>query len=482
MSYPHSRSLRGQTQRRSQTHAGCREFQQTGKIHRRQLLQAGGLSAVGLGMGDFLARLSHAQELGIATTPKPAKRCIFMFMWGGPSQLETFDLKPNAPAEVRGEFNPIATKVPGIQICEHFTRLAKLTDKLAIIRSLTHTDPAHLSSGHATLTGQLAPVVKSDADPPSPKDAPHLGALISKLRPNDSGLPSFVAMPWKALHPGAPGGEAPGQHGGWLGSAYDGMLLNGDLNAPDWQPQGLTLPADIGLGRLESRVELLRLLDGQRAALQNSLASTAYHHHQNRAIEMMSSAQVRKAFDLSQESEATRERYGRNIHGQCVLMARRLVEHGVPLVSVNWHNDGRNFWDTHGDNFNRLKNDLIPPADMALSALLQDLEERGMLEDTIVAWVGEFGRRPQITPANAGREHWPFCYNGLLAGGPVRPGIVYGASDANAAYPTANPMSPLDFATTILHAMGLPTDDMLLDRENRPHRIAAGKVHSGLLT
>lgn len=463
------------------TRYGCRDFRNSHKLQRRQLLQAGGLSALGLGLGDFLARTALANEIASSPAKPHAKRCIFLFMWGGPSQLETFDLKPNAPAEVRGEFNPIATKVPGVQICEHFTRLATMTDKLAIIRSLTHTDPAHLSSGHATLTGQWAPVVKSDADPPSPKDSPHLGALVSRLRPNTSGLPSFVAMPWKALHPGAPGGEAPGQHGGWLGSAHDGMLLGGDLNAPDWQPQGLSLPADIGLGRFESRVELLRMLDDQRVGLQRSLATTAYHHHQTRAIEMMSSTHVRKAFDLTQESDTTRERYGRNIHGQCVLMARRLVEHGVPLVSVNWHNDGKNFWDTHGDNFNRLKNDLIPPADMALSALLQDLDERGMLEDTIVAWVGEFGRRPQITASNAGREHWPFCYSGLLAGGPVRPGIVYGSSDAHAAYPTSNPISPLDFATTILHAMGLPTEEALLDREERPHRIAAGKVHSGLL-
>ena len=362
-------------------------------------------------------------------------------MWGGPSQLETFDMKPDAPAEVRGEFNPISTKVPGIQICEHFTKLASMTDKLAIIRSLTHDDPAHLSSGHATLTGQLAPVLKSDADPPSAKDSPHLGALVSKLRPSTNGLPSFVAMPWKAFHPAAPGGEAPGQHGGWLGSAYDGMLLGGDLNDPNWHPQGLSLPADIGIGRLESRVELLKTLDAQRATLHRSLGASSYGNHQSRAMEMIGSGNVRSAFDLSQESDATRERYGRNVHGQCVLMARRLVEHGVPLVSVNWHNDGKNFWDTHGDNFNRLKNDLIPPADRALSALLADLEDRGLLDETIVAWVGEFGRKPQITANNAGREHWPFCYSGILAGGGIRPGMVYGSSDKHAAYPTSDPVS-----------------------------------------
>jgi hypothetical protein len=360
--------------------------------------------------------------------------------------------------------------------------MAQLTDKITILRSLTHNDPAHLSSGHSALTGQLAPVVKSDADGPSSKDSPHLGSLISKLRPtNTSGIPSFVSMPWKALHPAAPGGEAPGQHGGWLGSAYDGMLLSGDLNHPDWRPQGLALPGDVSLDRLQSRVALLRNLDAQRAAFDRATAASAYRNHQSRVIEMLGSSQVRTAFDLSQESDATRERYGRNIHGQCVLMARRLVEHGVPLVSVNWHNDGKNFWDTHGDNFNRLKNELIPPADMALSALLEDLEQRGMLDETIVAWVGEFGRRPQITKNNAGREHWPYCYSGVLAGGGFRKGLVYGSSDRHAAHPETDPVSPQDFATTILHAMGMDTEAMLPDLQNRPHRICSGKIIHDLL-
>ena len=462
--------------------SGCREFRQAGQLTRRQMLQAGSISALGLGLGDLESRLASAETHGSTLPVRRAKACIFLFMWGGPSQLETFDLKPDAPAEVRGEFKPISTKVPGVQIGEHFTGLASLTDKLSIIRSLTHDDPAHLSSGHATLTGQLAPVIKSDATPPSSKDSPHLGALVSKLRPTSQGLPSFVAMPWKALHPAAPGGVAPGQHGGWLGSAYDGMLLEGDLNAPSWRPQGLSLPADIDPASFESRLALLAKLDAQRSALHQSLEASSFGNHQARAVEMISSGQVRAAFDLSQESDATRELYGRNIHGQCVLMARRLVEHGVSLVSVNWHNDGQNFWDTHGNNFQRLKNDLIPPADRALTALLTDLDERGMLEETIVAWVGEFGRRPQITANNAGREHWPFCYSGLLAGGGIKQGMVYGSSDRHAAYPESDPVSPQDYATTILHAMGLPTATTLLDRENRPHHITSGRVLHELLT
>lgn len=460
----------------------CGEFFLANRVSRRSVLQAGAISALGFGLGDLESRLAFADLDATSMPKKRAKACIFLFMWGGPSQLDTFDLKPDAPVEIRGEFNPTSTKVPGVQICEHFTQLASVTDKLAIIRSLTHNDPAHLSSGHATLTGQHAPVVKSDDDPPSAKDSPHLGALISKFSPNQSGLPSFVAMPWKAFHPAAPGGEAPGQHGGWLGSAYDGMLLSGDLNDPNWQPQGLSLPADISLPRLESRASLLRTLDAQRAILQHSQVTTAYGSHQSKALDLIGSAGVRDAFDLSRESDLTRERYGRNIHGQCVLMARRLVEHGVPLISVNWHNDGKNFWDTHGNNFNRLKNDLIPPADRALAALIKDLEERGLLDETIVAWVGEFGRKPQITANNAGREHWPFCYSGILAGGGIRPAAVYGSSDRHAAYPASNPVSPQDFATTIMHAMGVPTQTTLHDQEDRPHRISSGRVLHELLT
>jgi hypothetical protein len=459
----------------------CDEFVRQSRSSRRSLLQVGALSALGLGLGNWNEATAKASAI---TGGRRAKACIFLFMWGGPSQLDTFDLKPNAPEEIRGPFKPISTRVPGIQICEHFSRLATLTDKLAIVRSLSHDDPAHLSSGHATVTGQPAPVLKSDATPPSDKDSPHIGALVSKIRPSDAGLPSFVTLPWKAFHPAAPGGEAPGQHGGWLGKSHDGLLLTGDPNSPDWKPSALALPSDMSLDRLQSRYALLRSFDQQRQARENNALHPSgfadLEGHQAKAYDLLVSSKVREAFDLSREPEAMRERYGRNIHGQSVLMARRLVEHGVPLVTVNWHNDGKNFWDTHGDNFNRLKNELIPPADMAFSALLEDLDQRGMLDETLVVWVGEFGRRPQITAANAGREHWPYCYSGVLAGGGIRGGMVHGASDANGAYPATDPVTPLDFATTIVDALGIPTDTVLQDREGRPHRATSGKVIESL--
>lgn len=444
--------------------------------NRRQILQAGGIGFCGLQLSQWLAGTAQA------TQPKPtiegfgrAKACILIFAWGGPSQLDTLDMKPEAPAEVRSIFSPIATRTPGLQICEHFSRLADWTERLAVIRSLTHTDPAHLSSAHATVTGSWAPVVRSDQTPPSERDTPHLGSLVSRVRPAQTALPSSVMMPWKAFHPAAPGGEAPGQHGGWLGSAHDPLLLTGDPAQLDWKPPALSLGAGISPSRMQDRVGILRHFDAQRKQLEATRALQKWTNHQSQAMELLSSPDVARAFDLSREPEAVRQRYGMNTHGQCVLLARRLVEHGVPLVTVNWHNDAKNFWDTHGNNFNRLKDDLIPPTDLALTALLEDLENRGMLDETLIAWVGEFGRRPTITPGNAGREHWPRCYSGLLAGGGIQGGAVHGSSDRQAALPETDPVSPLDYAATMLHLLGIDGQQMLEDREGRPHRICEGK-------
>lgn len=454
---------------------GCADLRrQRSLLSRRQVLQAGGLGLLGLGLPQFLSARALASGTARSDGFGRAKRCIFLFMWGGPSQLDTFDMKPGAPDEVRGPFKPISTRVPDIQICEHFTNLAQRTDKLAIIRSLNHTDPAHLSSGHATLTGNWAPKLNSDADAPSDKDTPHLGAMLAHLRETPETLPPFVTLPWKAYHPAAPGGQAPGQHGGFLGRKYDPLLVTGDPSQPDWRVEALSLADGISYDRINSRKSLLGEIDAQRAALQSADVTGL----KEQAFNLLASQAARDAFDLSREPDSVRDRYGRNIHGQCVLMARRLIEHGVPLVNVNWHNDGRNFWDTHGNNFSRLKNELIPPSDQALSALLEDLEVRGMLDDTIVAWVGEFGRNPKIDGGNAGdggRSHWPFCYSGLLAGGGITGGAVYGKSDQHAARPADSPVSPLDYAATILHALGIPHETTMPDRLGRPIKVYNGQ-------
>ncbi|MCA9200069.1 MAG: DUF1501 domain-containing protein, partial [Planctomycetales bacterium] len=297
----------------------CREFNQT-RWRRRQILQAGVAGFSGLSLPTLWSANANAHQRhgGFGS----AKRCIFLLMWGGPSQLDTFDLKPNAPPEIRGEFRPISTNVPGFQICEHFQRLAGHADKLTLIRSLHHDDPAHLSSGHTTVTGQLPPVNKSDAEPPSEKDTPHLGCVMSKLRPAPSVLPSFVMLPWKVAHPAAPGGQAPGQHGGFMGREHDPFVITGDPNAAGWRVPSLSLSDGISVERMANRQQLLRDLDQVRTKIESDVIQQASHLEQ-RAFELLGSPKVREAFDLSKEAPAVRERYGRNIHGQCVLLARR---------------------------------------------------------------------------------------------------------------------------------------------------------------
>ena len=444
--------------------SGCAGFEAAG-VSRREALRAGALALGGLS----LPSLARAREASVATGPGRARACILVFAWGGPSQLETWDPKPEAPEDIRGEFATIATTVPGVRIGEHFPELAKRLDRLAIIRSMTHDDPAHLSSVHHLQTGHLAPRPHSDADGPSPADWPHLGSMIARVRPRGGALPPAVTMPWIVSHPAAPGGKAPGQHGGWLGKSFDPFLVAGDPNAPDFRVDGLGLPDGLGDDRLRCRRALL-----DRLGTTASPGPDAWSSYRERAFDALLSAEARGAFRVELEPETVRDRYGRHIHGQCLLMARRLVEAGVQLVTVNWHADGRNFWDTHGDNFNRLKNDLMPPTDRGLSALLDDLAARGLLDETLVVWVGEFGRAPRITRANAGREHWPRCYSAVLAGGGIRGGLVHGSSDRWAAYPDSDPVSPADLAATILLALGIDPSDQVIDPIGRPLPLSRG--------
>jgi Protein of unknown function (DUF1501) len=436
---------------------------------RREALRAGALTLSGLGLpGLFRSRALAASTLVAASSGfGRAKSCILIFQWGGPSQLDTWDPKPHAPAEIRGEFSQIATKTPGVFISEHFPLLAQQTHRLAIIRSMTHDDPAHLSTAHRLLTGHLAPTPNSDAAPPSNGDSPHLGAIVAKVRPSRGVMPSSVTLPWTVAHPAAPGGRAPGQNAGWLGKTYDPFRVEGDPNSPRFRVGGLDLPEGVSPERIQDRRALL-------AASSSAASDTTWETLQSRALDTLTTAEARGAFRIDREDPRLRDRYGRHIHGQCLLMARRLVEAGVGLVTANWHDDGQNFWDTHGNNFNRLKNDLMPPADRAFATLLDDLDARGLLDETLVVWAGEFGRAPRITAANAGREHWPRCYSVALAGGGIAGGQVYGASDRWAAYPSKDAVSPEDLGATILHALGIDPSTEVRDAVGRPLQINTG--------
>lgn len=459
-----------------------------GPLSRRGMLSLGALGAAALSWNTVgTPRLARADDSS-AELPGfgRAKRVLLMFMWGGPSHIDTWDPKPTAPDIVRGEFKPIATNVPGIEISELFPRLAQRTDQLAIVRSMSHGEVAHLSSVHRLTTGHFAPRINSDAEPPSRRDAPHFGSLISRLRPPGHGIPACVTMPWNVYHPAAPGGVAPGQHSGWLGSMYDPMLIQGDPNAAGFKVPGLALGDDISPERFSRRQRLLESVNagpgaaGMPDSLSDLEVTRSFADFQSQAGEFLASGRLRGAFDLELEAPENRDRYGRNIHGQCLLLARRLLEVDVPVVCVNWHNDGQNFWDTHGDNFNRLKNHLCPPSDQGFSALIDDLQARQMLDDTLVVWVGEFGRRPQITAQNAGREHWSQCYSAVLCGGGIRGGQVYGRSDRLGAYPVEGRVSPSDLTATIHHALGMPRDLVLHDSLNRPHSLVDGEPITAL--
>ncbi len=446
----------------------CDEFRRR-RVTRREALRAGMLGTAGLGLPElFRTRVTAAGANGFGR----AKSCLLIFMWGGPSQLDTWDPKPDAPEDIRGSFGTIATKTPGVRISEHFPKLAARTDRFTIIRSMSHDDFAHLSTAHRVTTGHLAPTPHSDAAGPSPNDWPHLGSLVAKVQPRAGALPQAVTMPWTVAHPAAPGGKAPGQHGGWLGKAYDPFRIQGDPNAEDFRVEGLGLPDGITSDRLDTRRALRDGLD-----LGHELSGTgpaSWDGYCERALDSLASAEAAGAFRIDLEDPRLRDRYGRNIHGQCLLLGRRLIEAGVPLVTVNWHDDHQNFWDTHSANFARLKNDLMPPADQGFSALLDDLEIRGLLSETLVVWVGEFGRAPRITLGNAGREHWPHCYSAVLAGAGINGGAVYGVSDRRGAYPTRNPVSPDDLGATILFALGIDPSQKVYDQTNRPMRINEG--------
>jgi len=426
------------------------------------MLRVGSLAPLGFGLGSVLGGRSSAAS----SQKKGAKSVILLFMWGGPSHLDTWDPKPNAPPEVRGEFQSISTSVPGLQISEHFPRLATRAHQYAVVRSMTHTDPAHLSPVHHLMTGRIATKTNSDVDGASRGDAPCLGAVVQKLLPSLSAIPPAVTLPWAVSHPAAPGGTAPGQNGGWLGNGFDPFLVTGNPNLPAFAVAGLRAPADVSPNRLRDRAELSRLLD------RTGGPTDGYTGLQTKALDLLLSPAVSTAFDLSRESATVRDKYGRHSHGQSCLLARRLIEAGTRLVTVNWPDDGQSFWDTHGNNFPSLKTRLMPPADIAFAALLDDLTARGLLDETLVVWVGEFGRTPRVE--NAGRQHWPQCYSAVLAGGGIQGGAIYGSSDKIGAHPATNPVAPADLTATIYHALGIDVATEINDPSGRPWKIADG--------
>lgn len=446
-------------------------------LNRRDLLRVGGPGLLGL----TLPKLLQAEELQIpsAAFRGRAKSVIFLFQWGGPSHVDTFDMKPNAPDGYRSKYTSISTSVPGMSIVEHLPQTAKVMHRIAQIRTVHHTMNNHNSAGYTALTG-VEPPIDDQRLRDSLELFPGYGAIVDKLAPNTNNMPTSVSFPYSI----ADGSTTPGQRASFLGRLHDPLYIPNDPNAPDFRLSQLSLPSDISLQRLSDRRQLQQLINQQTKTLDESAAAVGLNSYYDRVINMLNSTRIREAFDLSQEAHETREAYGRTTYGQSCLLARRLVESGVRFVSVYFAQSigGRSKtdggWDTHGFDNTRMYEILpewhFPSTDHTLPVLLNDLADRNLLDETLVVWVGEFGRTPKIN-ANISRDHWPKCYTALLAGGGVQGGAVYGASDRLGAFPDRDPVTVGDLAATMYHALGIDHTTEIRDNLNRPLPIANGR-------
>jgi hypothetical protein len=444
-------------------------------IHRRELLQVGYSGLLGLGLSSFVAR-----SAGAAPRRSTPKSVILVFQTGAPSHIDTFDPKPDTPAEIRGEFGVIDTKTPGVKFGEHLPQLAARADQIAIVRTFTHKDNNHTAATHHLMTGALQPGVRFDK-PLSRDDWPCYAAGVSFCNPPADGIPAGVMLP-TFLAEGAL--VWPGQHGGFLGPKYDPWQITQDPNAKEFRVENLKLPAGLDVDQLSDRLSLLQSVNRQQARLADSAEARKLTDQQAKAAALLTSGAVAKAFEIDREPAKTRDRYGRHLFGQSMLLARRLVQAGVPIVQANL---GRvQNWDSHSDIFARLKNVLLPPFDRGVAALLDDLTETGLIDDVFVVVIGEFGRTPKIskqTPTSIpGRDHWAACFSGAFFGGGVRGGQVLGKSDAIGAYPSTTPFSPDDLGATIYHVLGIDPATELKDRTNRPVQLNRGTVMQGLFS
>ncbi|MFI5461117.1 MAG: DUF1501 domain-containing protein [Isosphaerales bacterium] len=452
---------------------GCPDFRATRRFSRRALLRAGSAGFAGLNLPAVLGASRPS------TRPPRAKSIIFLHQFGGPSHIDTFDMKPGAPDGIRGTFSPIASSVPGTTITEHLPRLAKVMHRVAQVRSVSHRNVTHNSATYYSLTGHAPPV--DDINLRDTQELyPAYGSVVARLNPvRDPAIPSFVSYPY-VVHDAT---VTPGQTASFLGKPFDPFFVERDPNSPNFRLPELSLPGSMTLDRLDDRRELMRLFDRQSAMLEWSGVALGMDSLYDRALTMLSSPKVKRAFDLAREDPKLRDVYGRNTYGQGCLLARRLVEAGVRFVTVYFAPDigngmGSGGWDTHNNNFNDLKDRLLPITDQAVPALIDDLHCRGLLDETLIVWLGEFGRTPKIGGQRGfdknGRDHWPRCYTTLLAGGGVRGGAVHGASDRIGAYPTSDPVRPDDIAATMFWAIGIDPATEVYDTLGRPLPIAAG--------
>jgi hypothetical protein len=452
-------------------------------VSRRSFLQAGACASLGLSLPIRLLRAEAAGAAGGNASSGGGRRasirsCILVYFYGGPSHIDTWDMKLSAPAEVRGEFAPISTSVPGMQVCEHLPRMSRMAHKWSVVRSMHHPMTNHNAAaveamcGRTPLRGDLE-LLGDDAE-----SFPAYGAVLSYLMPDSPlGLP-HVALPHVMYNVV----ELPGQSAGFLGAAYERFQITSDPNAPKFDVSTLKLPDDVSSARLKTRNQLLSMIDRQPESPPETSRRRSIEEHYGKAFALLRSDAVRRSLDIAQEPSPLRDRYGRNTFGQSMLLARRLVESGVRFVNVNdrIHNGQEANWDSHESVFPRHRDHLLPPADQGLSALIDDLDARGLLDTTLVIGMGEFGRSPRIN-AHAGRDHWPHCYSVVLAGGGIKGGRVLGASDKIGAYPATEPVSPGDLAATIYSSFGLDPSREIRDITGRPWKLADGRPLAALM-
>jgi hypothetical protein len=426
------------------------------RISRRQVIQAGAASYLGLSLPQLLAAKESRK-----VNDSSADACIVIFLNGGPSHLDMWDPKPDAPAEVRGEFKPIQTSVPGVLFGEHIPKFAKQMHRCTVIRSAHHSvNNAHAAAVYCALTGHDRGEIGGGA---RPDDYPCIGSVVGMQRPPANAVPPHVLLPFITKE-GAGGPPQPGFFGGWLGKTHDPLIILRDPNAPDFALPELTLGPDIDPNRFDAR----RQLEMKLAATRRGSSADDLEGIRAKAYDLLTAPAMREAVRIDREPAKLRDAYGRNIYGQSVLLSRRLIEAGSRVACVSWAPDANATWDTHGNNFKSLKNTLLPQLDAAFSTLLDDLDSRGMLERTLVCVMGDFGRTPKINGQGAGRDHWNFCYSLVLAGGGVKGGYVHGASDKIGAKPSRNPITPADVIATVYECLGVPHDLELRDRLARP--------------
>ncbi len=447
-----------------------------GALSRRHLLQVGGLGLAGLSLPRLLQGVAQGAPSGVV--PR-ADACIIIFLNGGPSHLDMWDMKPDQPAEIRGEFSPIATSLAGYALSDQLPRLATQIHHATVVRSMHHgVNNSHAAAVYAALTGHDRGELGGGA---RPDDNPSPGSVLAMLRPPQQPVVGYVSLPYITKE-GAGGPPQPGFFGGYLGQSRDPLFVLGDPNADGFQVPELTLISDVSDARLSRRRDLLATVNHRLDGGAGASPAEQMNEFQRRALDLLTSQDTQRAFHLWEESAKVRDGYGRNRYGQSVLLARRLIEAGTRLVCVSWAPDANATWDTHGSNFKKLKGTLLPQFDAACASLISELAERGMLERTLVAVMGDFGRSPRVN-AGAGRDHWNYCYSLMLIGGGFQPGLIYGASDKIGAFPSLDPLTPGDIVSTIYHVLGIPPHTELHDRLGRPHRLVpTGRVADDLLS